>query len=190
MATFKDCRRRRAILRAGIGLGVSAYFSSRAAAQDDPAAARPRTGDLLVQAGDARNTALTPADVTAGNRQIIAWAMDPTDGIVRNGSRLNGILVLRLDPDRLSSATRERAVAGIVAYSAICPHNGCDVTEWLAAEQSLYCPCHASKFEPSDAGRVLAGPAPSALPALPLKLLEGKLMVAQPFSARITFEQG
>ena len=190
MGSFDERAGRRTILKAGIGLGISACFASEAAAQDNPAAARPKEGDFLVKAGDTTNTPLTPGDVTTGAKQIFGWAMDPTDKTVRSGSRLNRVLLVRLDPDKLAEFTKARSVDGIVAYSSICPHNGCDVNEWVAPEQALFCACHASKFEPKDAGKVLDGPSPGPLPALPLKVVDGKLVVAKPFTSRITFEVG
>jgi rieske iron-sulfur protein len=165
-------------------------MGTRGLAQDNPATTRPKVGDLLILVGDASGTPLVPEAIVAGSKQVFAWAMDPADHTVRSGSRLNGVLLIRLSPDALSDDTRTRAVAGVLAYSAICPHNGCEVTDWIATEQTLYCPCHASKFEPRDAGKVLDGPAPKALPGLPLKLVEGRLVVASAFTSSITFEQG
>ena len=114
--------------------------------------------------------------------------MDPTDRTVRSGSRLNRVLLLRLNGDKLSPETRSRAAAGVVAYTAICTHTGCEVIDWLTDEQLLYCPCHFSKFDPKDGARVVDGPAPRTLPALPLTLSEGKLVVAKSFTSRVGFE--
>jgi len=190
LAVFDQRVARRIILKTGIGLGLGACLESQGIAQENPTAARPKVDDLLVKVGDVTHTPLTPADIAAGSKQIFAWAMDPTDSTVRSGSRLNRVLLIRLNPEDLTAETSERAVVGVVAYSAICPHNGCEITEWIPAEQSLYCPCHASKFEPRDAGKVLDGPAPNPLPGLPLKLVDGKLVVSKVFTSRITFERG
>ena len=171
-------------------LGAGMAFGPLALAQDNPATQRPKPGDLMVRAAENNTTPLKPSDISIGAKQLFAWAMDPEARTLRNGSRLNRILLIRLDPVKLAADTAPRAVDGIVAYSAVCPHNGCEVNEWLAAEQALFCGCHASKFQPADSGKVLDGPAPSALPALPLKLTDGLLTVAKPFTARITFEQG
>jgi len=51
-------------------------------------------------------------------------------------------------------------------------------------------PCHDSTFDPKDGGIVVDGPAPRMLPALPLKMVEKKLVVAGSFTARIYFEKG
>ena len=44
-----------------------------------------------------------------------------------------------------------------------CTHRGCKVN--VEADNSFYCPCHGSSFDP--AGRVTYGPAIYALPVLP-----------------------
>jgi Rieske Fe-S protein len=119
---------------------------------------------------------------------MMAWAMDPSDKTVRKGSRLNRVMLLRFEPEKLSATTKSRAADGVVAYTAICTHTGCEVTDWNAADQILFCPCHASKFEPKDGGKVVDGPAPRDLPALPLKVVDGKLTVAKPFTARVAFD--
>jgi rieske iron-sulfur protein len=181
---------RRAFLRTGLTIGVGyGVSSSSRAAQDDPASLRPRQGDRLVRL-DGPHTPLTPGDVPRGERQTMAWAMDPASGIVRSGSRLNQVLLLRFDPPALAADTRARAADGVVAYTAICPHNGCDVADFLAREQQLMCACHESIFDPKDSAKVIDGPAPRVLPALPLKVDDGLLVVAGPFTSRVGFEPG
>jgi len=90
----------------------------------------------------------------------------------------------------LSGETRERAADGVVAYSSICSHTGCDVDDWQPAERLVGCQCHFSIFDPRDGARVVDGPAPRPLPALPLTIVEGKLAAARSFTAPITFEKG
>ena len=179
---------RRAILKAGIGLGIQLSLGQESSGQEEGASKRPKEGDLLVRVGDSTVTPLTPADIPVRGKQTMAWPMDPTDKTVRNGSRLNRVLLLRLDPEKLSPETKLRAADGVVAYTAICTHTGCEVTEWIPDEQLLVCPCHESRFEPKDAARVVDGPAPRMLPALPLKLANGTLVVAKPFTAPVAFE--
>jgi rieske iron-sulfur protein len=175
-------------LKAGIGLGIQLSLAPIVSGQDNPATARPKPDDLLVRVGDASATPLTPADIKPGAKQTMAWALDPKDKTVRNGSRLNRVMLVRLDPEKLSAETKTRSADGVVAYTAICTHTGCEVTEWIPEDRLLYCPCHSSKFEPADSAKVMDGPAPRALPALPLKVVDGKLAVAKPFTARIAFE--
>ena len=180
---------RRDVLKGGLGLGVGLSFvPSAALGQDDPTSLRPKEGDLLVREGDAARKPLTPDDLAIGATQTMAWAMDPNDRTVRSGSRLNRVLLIRLDAGKLDPETRSRAADGVVAYTAICTHTGCEVVEWLGDEGVLHCPCHFSKFNPSDGGRVVDGPAPRPLPALPLAIGDGRLVVAKPFTTKVGFE--
>jgi Rieske Fe-S protein len=178
---------RRAILRSGVCLGLS-LAATRAAAQGDAASSRPREGDVLVRADDPELKPLGPDDLIAGAKQMLAWAMDPADNTVRKGSRLNQLLLVRIDADKATPETQSRAAGAVVAYTAICTHTGCEVIDWLADEGLLYCPCHFSKFDPRDGAKVVDGPAPRSLPALPLRVMDGKLVVAKPFTTRVGFE--
>ena len=182
---------RRTLLKAALGAGLGLYFTpALATGQDDPASLRPVDGDALVKAGDASAKPLGPDDILPGGKPVMAWAMDPASGTVRSGSRLNQVLVMRLDAGKLGPETRSRAADGVVAYTAICTHMGCEVDDWLETEQRLYCPCHGSKFDPADGAKVVEGEAPRPLPSLPLKVVEGRLIVAGPFTARVGFESG
>ena len=161
---------------------------SLALGQDDQATLRPQAGDWLVKIGDAELMPLAPEAIPVAAQQTMAWAMDPRSRLVRSGSRLNRILLLRFDPETLAAGTRARAASGVVAYTAICTHNGCEVTDWLGEDQTLSCPCHATKFDPKNGARVIDGPAPRPLPALPLALAEGRLVVSRSFTTRVGFE--
>src|SRR5262245_15203845 len=170
---------RRALLRTGLGVGVGLGLRPDwAIGQDDAASLRPREGDLLVRSSDAQKTPLTPltpADIAPGGPPTLAWALDPATATVRSGSRLNQLLLVRLAGESLAADTKSRAADGIVAYTAICTHEGCAVDDWLSAEQLFYCPCHGSKYDPKDGARVVEGEAPRPLPALPLRVADGKL---------------
>jgi rieske iron-sulfur protein len=144
---------------------------------------RPRAGDQLVAIDAAEPVPLSPGDIPAS--QILAWPMEPGSKLVRNGSRLNRVLLVRLDPATLVGLTRERAADGVVAYSAICPHAGCEVDGWVAEQGILECPCHNSRYDPRNAAAIVEGPTTRALAALPLKIADGKLAVAQPFIGRL-----
>jgi len=186
--SFRERIGRRAVLQAGIALGIKLGLCGKALTQEDGASQRPKEGDLFVKVGDSTATPLRPADLQLGAKQTMAWPMDPADNTLRNGSRLNRVMLLRMDAKKLSPETKSRAADGVVAYTAICTHTGCEVTQWVPEEQLLYCPCHESKFEPKDGAKVVDGPAPRMLQALPLKLVEGKLAVAKPFTAPVAFE--
>src|SRR2546428_6309906 len=158
--------------------------------EDPPAWARRgrggrKEGDLLVWIEGESRRALDPKDVPLGGPPLLAWPMDAADKTVRKDSRLNKILLLRLDPSTLVGATKDRAAESVVAYSAICPHAGCEVNVWAAEQQTLECSCHYSHYNPREGASVIDGPAPRALAALPLKIVDGKLAVAKPFTGRV-----
>jgi Rieske Fe-S protein len=115
--------------------------------------------------------------------------MDPATSVIRDGSRLNQVLLIHLAPEQLDDVTRTRAAEGIVAYSAVCTHTGCDTWLWQGDNQTLKCPCHDSVFDPREEARVVSGPAPRRLPALPLKVVGGVLMAAGGFVGRVGFKQ-
>ena len=177
--------------RAAIGLGLCATLAPRfALAQTDPARERPKEGDLLVNVTTTADPApLKPDDLPLDGKQTLAWPMDPETKTLRTGSRLNKVLLLRLDPNGFDAETKERAAEGVVGYSAICPHTGCDVTNWHPDRQLLECPCHFSMYNPKEEANVVSGPSPRRLPALPLKIADGKLAVAKPFIGRPGFQQ-
>jgi rieske iron-sulfur protein len=183
-AAFASTRRRMIALVAAGGLGAAARTVAAAA---EPADERPKEGDRLVAINGAEPVALKPGDIT--DAAVIALPLDPASGIVRNGSRLNRVLLVRLDPSALVGATRDRAADGIVAYSAICPHAGCEVDGWSAAEMILECPCHNSRYNPRDAAAIIDGPSTRALAALPLRIVDGRLAVAKPFIGRVGIVQ-
>jgi hypothetical protein len=176
--------------RAALGIGLCFAFTQRwALGQTDPTRERPQEGDLLVGVGAAPTKPLTPDDLSLDGKQTFAWPMDPATNAMRNGSRLNKVLLLRLDPEGFDPETKDHAAEGVVAYSAVCTHTGCDVIDWHADRRLLECPCHSSVYDPTAAAKVVSGPAPRRLPALPLKIVDGRLVVSKPFTGRAGFQQ-
>lgn len=175
---------RRDLLAAASALGLTAALETAATpAAAEPADERPKEGDQFVAIDAATPLALRPEDIAVP--QLIAWPLDPASGVVRSGSRLNKVLLVRLDPATLAGATKDRAAEGVVAYSAICPHAGCEVSGWIEDQQILECPCHNSRYDPRAGGAIVEGPTTRGLAALPLKLVDGKLTVAKPFTGRV-----
>ncbi len=150
---------------------------------------RPQPSDQLVFAdGTRKSEIISVADIQPGGPQVHAFALEPRSKLIRDGSRLNKVLLVRSDLESLSEETRSRAVEGVTAYSAICTHQGCEVGAWDDQTKLLWCPCHDSKFDPRDNGRVVGGPAPKRLAALPLKLVDGVLTVARGFTGPVGFQ--
>jgi Rieske Fe-S protein len=184
-----DSTRREAIALALLGVG-SLAAGSAAPSRAEPAGERPKPGDRLVLLDSEPPTPLAPSDIPLDGPQVLAWPMDPASLVVRKVSRLNMVLLLRLDPATLVGTTRERAADGVVAYSAICPHAGCEVGGWDKEQKLLECSCHFSHYDPREGAAIIDGPATRPLPALPLDIADGKLRVAKPFTARVGIVPG
>ncbi len=175
-----------------MGIGLELCFARRANAQDAGARrARPQPDDRFVFAGGPRkNELVTLADLSRGAPPAVTYPMDPVLEVVRDDSRLNQVLLVRLDPSALDRDTRARAAEGIVGYSAVCTHTGCDTWDWHSAAGVVKCPCHFSEFDLKNSAQVLNGPAPRRLPALPLKIVDGAPVVGGVFIGRPGFESG
>ena len=145
--------------------------------------AKPMAGDRLVEE-DAEGTPkpLRVSDLLPG-KPLLAFPFDAAKGEVRSDSRLNKIVLMRFTEAEMNAETKARSAGGVLAFSAICTHQGCDVKTWLSKELALVCFCHSTKFLLLDGGSVASGPASRALPFLPLSLDGDQLVIAGPFSA-------
>jgi Rieske Fe-S protein len=187
---------RRSLLLTALAGGAFLAAGRSAAAQGDQPGSdqRPQKGDLLVLSeGDRQGEVVRPGDLTLGGPPVHAWPQDPKSSVIRKGSRLNAIVLIKLDPSELDEETRSRSADGIVAYSLICTHTGCPVSEWVKAEEGdknvLKCPCHNSEFNPRESAQVVFGPAPRRLAALPLAIADGSLTVAATFVGKVGAQQ-
>jgi rieske iron-sulfur protein len=173
---------RRAVLGAGLGLMP---LLAGAAKATDADAMRAQPGDRFVfLAGPNQGQVVKRDDLPLGGPQVQTYPVNP-GRVVRNGSPWNIVLLARFDPSQLSADTLARAADGVVAYTAVCTHQGCPVNMWSDEKKAFVCSCHGSIYNPRDAGAVLWGPAPRPLPSLGLKLQDGAPVVAAGFSARV-----
>jgi len=169
-----------------LGCSASARAGEDAPGSDE----RPQKGDVLVfSEGDSEGKLIKAADLTLGGPPVHAWPQDPKTSVIRSASRLNELLIIKLDPASLDEPTKARAVDGILAYSAICAHAGCPVTAWVKSDvgdQEVFkCMCHNSEYDPRAGAQVVFGPAPRRLAALPLALADGSLSVAGGFIGKV-----
>ena len=136
---------------------------------------------LLVDAdAEADFKPLRPTDLALG-KPLLVYPFDVKTGSPKNQSRANKLVVIRLPEDQMETATKGRSASGVLAYSALCTHQACDVKTWIAKEKVLVCFCHASKFDLLDGAKVVDGPASRPLPSFSLKL-DGEFLAIAPSS--------
>ncbi|WP_135807017.1 QcrA and Rieske domain-containing protein [Halorussus marinus] len=86
-------------------------------------------------------------------------------------------LLVRHPEDAYGGETNmEFTVAGYAAYSKVCTHAGCMVSD--EDGETLVCPCHFGKFDPTAGAAVVGGPPSRALPQLPITVSSDGYLVA------------
>jgi Rieske Fe-S protein len=132
---------------------VAPEWASRAAAGLDeailgqPASGRPASG----QPASAQPSSPQPA---SGEPPSLALASD----IPAGGGKILA--------DKKIVITQPRA-GSFEAFTAVCTHQGCTVSS--VSGGTINCPCHGSRFSIAN-GSVVAGPAPSALAPVGIKV--------------------
>jgi rieske iron-sulfur protein len=178
---------RRTIFKAGLVSGIAMPIT---AFGQSPNRMRPQQGDQLVFDEGDRIGELIGFDMLELEQQpLSALAKDPDTETIRDGSRLNRVMIMKLDEEKLNSRFQVNAAEGIVAYSAVCTHTGCDVINWDEGLLRMACPCHESQFDVYDGAKNVGGPAPRPLAMLPLEIVDGIVTVAGAFKGRVGFTQ-
>jgi rieske iron-sulfur protein len=86
-------------------------------------------------------------------------------------------LLVRHAEDAYGGETKAAfTVAGYAAYSKVCTHAGCMVSN--EEGETLVCPCHFGKFDPTAGAAVVGGPPTRPLPQLPITLSSDGYLVA------------
>ena len=178
---------RRSVFKMGLATGMAVPMSALGQA---PNRLRPQPGDQLVfEEGPNQDALVRPELLDIEQKPLSALARDPETEVLRDGSRLNRVMITRIDTAKMSERYRSNAADGVIAYSAICTHTGCDVINWDEGQLRMACPCHESQFDIYDGGKVVGGPAPRPLAMLPLEVVEGIVLVAAAFRGRVGFTQ-
>lgn len=173
-----DSEPRRKVIRI-----VLASMTAPWALSSGPAHAEIVRGDRLVEEdAEGAPMPLKVSDLRVG-KPVVAYPFDAKKSLIRNDTRLNKIVLLKLPEGDLNPKTMARAAGGVIAYSAICTHQACDVKTWLTKEKALVCFCHSTKFALLEDGAVTSGPALRSLPSIALGLEGDQLVIAGAFSA-------
>jgi len=100
---------------------------------------------------------------TSAGSPIVALADVPVGGAV-SATTAGGADVIVAQPQE----------GTVVAYSAVCTHQGC-IVALDAATVQLVCPCHESVFDLAT-GENLSGPAPRPLPVIAVEVADGQVV--------------
>ena len=75
------------------------------------------------------------------------------------------------------------AAGQLAVLSAVCTHLGCSVP-WIEEQNRFVCPCHKGMFDPT--GKVIGGPAPRNMDALPMKVEDGVVKIQYQFFRQLS----
>jgi Rieske Fe-S protein len=102
--------------------------------------------------------ALTVAGVTVSSCAKETAVTMSAESITVTDIPIGGGVIVSEPPVVLTQPTP----GDVKAFTSICPHQGCKVSE--VSNNEIYCPCHGSKFSALD-GSVIQGPATEGLAA-------------------------
>jgi len=102
--------------------------------------------------------ALTVAGVTVSSCAKETAVTMSAESITVTDIPIGGGVIVSEPPVVLTQPT----AGDVKAFTSICPHQGCKVSE--VSNNEIFCPCHGSKFSALD-GSVIQGPATEGLAA-------------------------
>ncbi|MFK7853499.1 MAG: Rieske 2Fe-2S domain-containing protein [Granulosicoccus sp.] len=178
-----------AAVASSTAIGISSTQSQAASTANeiDPATKLyPQPGDRIQVANGELKDQFVKVDTLVLNAMgVEGFPYDPNANVLRRKNRLNRLLVLRLDPDEMDDATREKSAEGVVVYSALCTHRSCTIKSWMEEERHMRCHCHLSEFAALSEGSVKGGPARKQLPMVPVTVDgEGYIVATDGFTRK------
>lgn len=166
--------RLRAKVRHGLGLPVHPTPEEDGTVQDDVERRTVLRSGLIAGAA-------TAAGVTAGS--VLALARRPAGSPADSVS--HGPVIAAVDdvavgssksftmPDGKPAHLLRPAPDTFLAFNATCSHQGCPVSY---VGPGFRCPCHGATYD--ENGQVTGGPAPAPLVKIPVKVVEGQVVLA------------
>ena len=157
---------------AGCSTAAVPYGANEAGVVDqvNPAASAVATGAGAMPA----SSATAPASVKPAPARAKKGAMGPKV----SGTVLGAAREIPVGGGKIFAAAKVVVTQPIkgkyLAFSAICTHVGCVVSE--VANGTIDCPCHGSEFKITN-GAVVTGPAPSPLPKKQVKIVDDQVVL-------------
>jgi Rieske Fe-S protein len=161
-----------------VGGSLNAFAAGGRGTQPQPPGAPERHDELVYADGPKKGQDVMVADIVADAPPVTAQAKDPASGKIRDSEKAMVLLYRTSAPDKIAVDIRGDTFEGILAYSALCTHQGCQLTDWDAAGKQFSCPCHKGTFDPLQGGTNTGGQKTRDLPQIPVKGEEGKLIVS------------
>jgi rieske iron-sulfur protein len=143
----------------------------------------PQVGDVFVfTAGPKKGNVVMVADIPVDDNLLVTVQAKDPNGAIREGDNCTAVLY-RVSPDKVPEDIKSETVEGIIAYSAVCTHQGCMMdathkTEEAVPAFGIYCPCHDAIFDPLKNGKNTFGATSRTLPHFPIKSDGGKIVVS------------
>jgi Rieske Fe-S protein len=190
-------KERRDVLKGTCGLvGAAAVMSvgvstpAFADAQKDA----PQVGDVFVFTdGPKKGSVVMVDDVVLDAAPLTVMPKDP-NGEVRDGENFTTLLY-RIAKDKVAADMAPDTIDGLTAWSAVCTHQGCLMTEVHQISTAVnafgfICPCHDAIFDPLQEGKNTGGATSATLAYFPIKSDGGKIVVKDLPSAHVGIKKG
>lgn len=141
----------------------------------------PLKGDVLVHAQESKEGQIIKVS-DLGPQLVRAWPMGKDENgqdVIRKGDPNNILALYRFPRGQIAAPTNlDATVDGeIVAYSDVCTHAGCSVSDSDINAGQMKCPCHSGQYDPKLGAKVIGGPPPHPLAQLPIALQGENLVV-------------
>ena len=150
----------------------------------------PLKGDILVHAEGSNEG--QPVKLSELSEKLVrVWPMGKDEEgkpLIRKGDPNNILAVYRFPQGQLVAPTNlEATIEGqTVAYSDICTHAGCSVSDSDSTPGQMKCPCHSGEYDPKQGCKVVGGPPPRPLAQLPIAL-DGENIVVSGFFLQMPY---
>jgi len=173
-----------AVMSVGVSLPVFAETQKDA----------PQVGDVFVfTSGPKKDSVVMVDDVVLDAAPLTVMPKDP-NGAVRDGDNFTTLLY-RVAKDKVPADMAPDTIDGLMAYSAVCTHQGCLMTEIHKASEAVnafgfICPCHDAIFDPLQEGKNTGGATSATLAYFPIKSDGGKIVVSGLPSAHVGIKKG
>ena len=163
---------RRTLLSAGAGVPLTAVLLSACGGDDPATTTSPPTADSSSPGSATPEPSGSPGtDEPAGSEE----PEEPAGGSLAAVADIpvGGALVVQDGPGGKPVVLAQPRDGEVVAFSAVCTHQGCTVR---AEQGGIQCPCHGSTYDLT--GKNTGGPAPSPLPAVEVTVADGQVRPA------------